>query len=492
MRNKALFTAIGAVCLITAGHAQAPMQGTAQANGLKVEPAAIERNGSSLDVNFTVDYAALRLSTNEQLMLQPVLVEGADTIYMPYLLLAGKTRDKVNHRQAALYGSEPYPQMNNEARLYHSVRVERNRQSQTIRYTASVPYNDRMPGARLELMQTLSGCADCRQKLPSLLIGSVEKAPVEYSPQVLFLTPDVETVKMRKESGEAFLNFLQGQSVILPDLDRNAAELQKINQTVELVVNDKNVTCLGIDLRGYASPEGTYAFNTRLSRARAEALKDYIQKKYPNAGCPFTVETESEDWQGLRRWLVSSSMPYKEQILEIIDSEKNPDARDAKIRQLDGGTAYNRLLKEVYPSLRKVVYVINYSVVPFTVEEGKRVLRTNSKQLSLNEMFLIANTYPRGSREFNEVFVIAVGQFPDDVVANNNAAAVALLQGDTQTARRYLTRIQDTPAAQNNLGVLYLMEGDLPAATDCFRNARASGVPEADANLREIEAKGER
>lgn len=492
MRKIALFTAIGAASLITAGLAQAPAQSMAQANGLKVEPAGIERNGSSLDVNFTVDYAALRLSTNEQLTLQPVLVEGRDTVYMPYLVLAGKTRDKMNHRQAALYGSEVYPEMNARARLYRSVRVERNRQPQTIQYAASIPYGEWMPGARLELMQTLSGCADCQQKLPSLLVGAVEKVPVEYSPKVAFLTPDVETVKMRKESGEAFLNFLQGQSVILPDLDRNAAELQKINQTVELVLNDKNVTCRGIDLKGYASPEGTYAFNTRLSRARAEALKGYIQKKYPSVDCPFTVETESEDWEGLRRWLASSSMPYKDEVMEIIDSEKNPDARDAKIRQLDGGTVYNRLLKEVYPSLRKVVYVINYSVVPFTVEEGKRVLRSNPKQLSLNEMFLIANTYPRGSKEFNEVFVIAVGQFPDDVVANNNAAAVALLQGDTQTARRYLSRIQDTPAAQNNLGVLYLMEGDVPAATECFRNARVSGVPEAEANLREIEAKGER
>lgn len=483
MRNIWFFAVVGAVCLTSAGQAQS----TVETNGLKIESERIQRNHAALDVDFTVDYSALHLSTNDQLTLQPFLAAGGDTLYLPYLLLAGKTRDKMNKREAALYGS--VPDGSDMASLYKSVRVERNRQPQIIRYTTSVPFREWMPGARVELMQILSGCADCRQKLPSLLIGSVEEERKGYSPQVTFLEPDVETVKMRKERGEAFLNFHQGKSVILPDFDHNAAELQKINQTIELVMNDKNVTCKGIDLTGYASPEGTYAFNTRLSKARAEALKDYIRQRYPQITCPFKVETGSEDWEGLHRWLEASSVSYRQQVLDIINTVQEPDARDAKIRQLDGGTVYNSLLRDVYPSLRRVVYVIHYSVVPFTIEEGKRVLRTNPKQLSLNEMYLIANTYPRGSKEFDEVFVIAVQQFPDDVVACNNAAAVALLEGDMDTARRYLQRIKDTPAAQNNLGVLYVMEGNLPAAAECFRNARASGVKEAASNLLEIDHK---
>lgn len=166
--------------------------------------------------------------------------------------------------------------------------------------------------------------------------------------------------------------------------------------------------------------------NTRLSGARAAALKDDIRQKYPLTQCLVSTITESENWDGLRTWFENSEVSYKSELLEIIDQVKDPDVRDVKIRQLNGGTVYNYLLKDIYPLLRKVVYTINYTVLPFSIEDGKEILHTRPKQLRLNEMYLIAVDYPRGSKEFNEVFEIAVAQFPDDVVTTHNAAAVAL------------------------------------------------------------------
>lgn len=483
MKNRYLFVVAGAVCFVAAGQVRA-LDGE---NGLKIVPDRIQRADTLLDVGFSVDYSRFRISTNEQLTLQPLLVAGSDTLYLPYIVLAGKNRDKMNRRRAALYGTGDKKE---DIRLYRAVRVKSDRQPGTIRYSVSVPFREWMPGAKLEMMQFLSGCADCRQKLPSLLVGSVEKAPVRFAPQVAFIKPDVETVKMRKESGDAFLNFLQGQSVILPRFDRNASELEEINRTLRKVTNDKDVTCQGIDLKGYASPEGSYALNTRLSKARAEALKKYILGHHPQLACPVTVETGSEDWEGLRSWLASSGAPYRQAVEKIIDRVDDPDARDAEIRRLENGRVYDRLLKEAYPLLRKVTYVIHYSVVPFTVEEGKRLLKTDPGRLSQNEMYLIAATYPAGSKEFNEIFLIAVQQFPGDTAANNNAAAVALLRGDKETARRYLMRIKDVPAARNNLGVLYLMEGNLPDAADCFRYASEAGIREAETNLQEMAPEG--
>lgn len=483
MKHIGLFVVAGVLCLAATGQTHAVVRD----NGLKIEAERIRRADTLLEVGFSVDYAALRISTNEQLALYPVLIGDRDTLYLPYLSLAGKNRDKVNRRRAALYGTD---RENENIPLWRAVRLERDRRPGTIRYTTSVPFQEWMSGARLELMQVLSGCADCQQKLPALLIGSVEKDPVQFAPQVAFLEPDVETVKMRKESGDAFLNFLQGQSVILPHYDRNASELEKINRTIQAVTDDPDVTCQGIELKGFASPEGSYAFNTRLSEARAEALAKYIRQRYPRLSCPVTAESGSEDWAGLRRWLLSSGTNYRQAVLDIIDRVDDPDARDSEIRRLEGGRVYDRLLKEAYPSLRKVNYVIHYSVVPFTVEEGKRLLKANPGRLSLNEMYLIAATYPKGSKAFNEVFLIAVRQFPEDAAANNNAAAVALLKGDKETARRHLMRVRDIPAAQNNLGVLYILEGDLPAAEACFRKARAAGNREAADNLSKMNPGG--
>lgn len=477
--KKIYIYVLGMLCWgASTGKAQIPLQTD---DGLKIEQSNIQKDHQNLNVNFVADYSLLKMSSQEQLKLQPLLIRNRDTLSFPPLIIVGKKRDKWNRRQAALYRSnETDPVVAKNVRLEHQG-------TQTVKYSFSIPFEEWMYGAQVNLACSLSGCADCQQKLSSLPIGSVERASAEYSPEVMFIVPEVEVVKMRSERGEAFLNFPQGKSVILPDFGNNTIELRKIDETLNLVLNDKNVTCKGIELKGYASPEGSYAFNTRLSAARAEALKEYIRKNYSSTQCPISTATESENWDGLRTWIENSNVSYKTQIVEIIDQVKEPDARDAKIRQLDGGKVYNYLLENVYPLLRKVVYLIHYSVVPFSVEEGKEIIRIRPKQLSLNEMYLIANDYPRGSKEFNEIFEIAVSQFPEDVVANNNAAAVALLRGDKETARKYLSRIQDTAAAQNNLGVLYIMDGNVPEAISCFKNAKDSGSKEAEMNLKAIE-----
>ena len=57
-------------------------------------------------------------------------------------------------------------------------------------------------------------------------------------------------------------------------------------------------------------------------------------------------------------------------------------------------------------------------------------------------MFLVANTYEKGSQEFIDLFETAVKLYPDDVTANLNAAAAALSRKDTVYAKRYLSKIE--------------------------------------------------
>ena len=62
------------------------------------------------------------------------------------------------------------------------------------------------------------------------------------------------------------------------------------------VTSDKNITPKGIILKGYASPEGSYASNDRLSDNRVKALRDYIRSKNDFPQSFFTLENEPEDW----------------------------------------------------------------------------------------------------------------------------------------------------------------------------------------------------
>ncbi len=205
----------------------------------------------------------------------------------------------------------------------------------------------------------------------------------------------------------------------------------------------------------------------------------------------FEVQSTPEDWEGLRKYVEENNIEQKEEILAIINAatDKDMDAKELRIRKLNP-IVYNKLLKEVYPSLRHSDYVVHYVVRGFDVEEAKRIIKERPQQLSLQEMFLVAQTYENGSEDFIHVFDVAVRMFPEDPTANLNAAAIELQQGSLQRAAQFLEKANpELGATLNNKGVLKLLQGDVDAAENLFKQAKAKGIAEADANLEEVAKK---
>ncbi len=101
--------------------------------------------------------------------------------------------------------------------------------------------------------------------------------------------------------------------------------------------------------------------------------------------------------------------------------------------------------------------------------------------MSLNEMFLVAQSYPEGSPDFKQVFDVAVRNFPTDPVANLNQGASLLESGDVEGAARYITPYAVQAGAWNNLGVLQMLQGDYAGARDSF--GKADGGAEVSRNL---------
>ena len=117
----------------------------------------------------------------------------------------------------------------------------------------------------------------------------------------------------------------------------NAAELENIYKFTGRLTGDDKVKVTGIKLTGYASPEGSYNLNAKLSLGRVNAIRDLLQKRYPGIDKSlYTVNNVPEDWDSVRRWVAASDIRYREQVLDIIDNYA-ADARDAKIRALDKG-----------------------------------------------------------------------------------------------------------------------------------------------------------
>ena len=90
------------------------------------------------------------------------------------------------------------------------------------------------------------------------------------------------------------------------------------------------------------------------------------------------------------------------------------------------------------------------------------------------------------------MFEKAVSLFPDDKIANLNAASAALSRKDTLLAEKYLKRAEtSTPEYENAVGVLHLLRGDYEQAKLHLNKAAESGLKQANLNLEELAKKEE-
>lgn len=438
------------------------------------------KDNNHLHIGFVLDCSNLRIDSNNELLLQPALIGNkGDTLRLPYMVFPGKIRNKVNHRKARLYGEE------DGGLPYKTFYLQKGKPAR-VEYTETVNFENWMYGSELVLLQEEWGCANCRRELAAMPL-----ARVANQPQVAYIIP--EAVNEEKRQVVVFIGFPWDQAVILPDFRNNSEELAKIDHSIETVLNNPNVMLTSINLKGYASPEGSYPYNTRLAARRTAAVGDYIREKFRPADSIMTVESDPEDWAGLRERVDSSALSNKQQVLAVIDEVSDPDARDNYLKRIDNGVTYNHLLRNIYPVLRRVDCRLGYRIEePYTVEEIREMIQSDPGQLSLNELFLAAGSYPCGSDEFNEVFVIAGRYYPDDEIVNTNRSASALQQGDLETARMCLEFNNHRPEAWNNLGILLWEEGRIPEAEECFRDASNCGCKEAAYNLQELTAAAEK
>lgn len=229
-------------------------------------------------------------------------------------------------------------------------------------------------------------------------------------------------------------------------------------------------------------------FNEQLSKKRAVALKDYLVKNEKVPANVYNVTFGGENWDGLVKALEASSMKDKETFLNIIKNTTDDMKRKQEIMRVGGGVPYRTMLKEIYPGLRKVNCKIDYTVINFDVEQGRIIIRENPKYLSLNEMYQVANSYPKGSKDFVNVFDIAVRMYPNESVANLNAAAVALSMKDLNTACEiYGKSSHATAEFLNNTGVYNFLNGDIQRARAAFEQAAKMGNETAQANLQQLQ-----
>jgi len=315
----------------------------------------IEKRGDSLVVRMIVDIDGRLTDRNESLILTPYIQEtgGNRYINLPEIVINGKVNQKL-HRRTLAMDRTSHSKMSGKT----VVGTEKN-SSSSLFYRVSTPYSSWMDNSILNLQEEILGCAGTRSIISvNTLASFTYEQPVP--PPVIVPEPPRSTVVEFKKEGTAYIDFEVAKYNLLPDFRNNRQELGKIEETIRSIIEDEDAEVTGIYLTGFASPEGTYEYNQRLSMNRAEAVRTYLLNKYPYSPDMYHTSWGGEDWNGLRKLVEESDMPQKSTIIDIIDNVDIFAGREKRLMNLEGGAPYRYMLQNFFPQLRRVHYSVTY------------------------------------------------------------------------------------------------------------------------------------
>lgn len=434
-----------------------------------------ERADRNLAVGMTLDLGTLPVGSNMSVRITPVLNgAGGERCELPSVTVAGRSRYYTMKR-------------NDNPASREGMFYRHSRKMSPLNYTAMVPYKAWMRTAEISIETEAEGCCGKGIGRSAVAVSNLKLEKTAIEAGYAFVTPKAERMKIRRKEGSALIDFKVNQTVILPDFGRNPGELAKIRQSIDEVRDDADTKILSVDIHGYASPEGSYANNERLAKGRTEALAGYVRTLYSFPAGMITTASTAEDWEGVRRFLLDNpAFENRDAILAIVDSDIDPDSKNDRIKA-EYPVAYRYMLENVYPPLRHSDYRIEYEVRSYTdPKEIAEVFRTRPANLSLEELFILANSLPEGSDEYADVFETAVRLFPDSEVAALNAAFAAIKRGDYVGAARHLENAGDSPEATYARGLVKAGEGDYEGARTLLEEAKALGVAPAEKALQSL------
>lgn len=420
----------------------------------------------------------LKLKQNQSVVMHPVLYSHDGTQKAAFEPLVIDSR-----REYVLY------KRGTSNKAYRDAsHVKRNKgKAQTEYYHSNVPYQSWMERSQLRLEEDMCACGDLSD-LPAVP-SVVRQLPIDPLPLINLanVTPD-PSKPMLNLHGSAFINYVVDRWETKIDYMDNYREMRKITDTLDIMVQDPNITVHEIKIHGWASPESPYQHNSMLAINRAKSLTDYVRKAYDLPADVFApAEATPENWIGLRQAVDEMStddLPHREEILGIIDKVlsdldegiTNRADRDEQNLKARYPQEYYYLLKNVYPSLRRSDYDITFNIRRFTLEEAKQMYQTRPYQLSLYELWQVANTYKPYSDEYNEVMQKAANIYPDSTAAVINLANVALHEGDKLKAETLLKNAGDSGEAINARAVLCILKGRYDEATRLLDQAERKGI----------------
>lgn len=466
-------------------------------DAVRFENREIAKDGREVCLNMDIILDSAKIRTQHTVSLTPVLVsaDGKQEKAFETVIVDGKTRHKVFLRREALDQTD-------SARYSAQAIIKRkNRTEQEYAYVSAVPYSPWMLDGKVTVRECVQGCADCGEGTSETVLES----PVlpKFIPQWATgkIEPAPEPVKRREESRIARLHFRWDRYDILPSWKDNSTVLDTVTRSIALVKDKDYISITGIYVAGFASPEGTWDYNIRLSRNRAQSFARYIAGHNDVADSLIHVEWSGEDWDGFRARIEDSDFAKKDRIIDVIDTfTEDRNLCERKMMRLLTRSEYVWLLRNIYPYLRHCTYRVEYEVKNFDLGEARRMIYERPQDLNLSEMYKVAGSYSPDSEEYAHAMAMAAKYYPHSPAVMSDTAAAAIARGDAASAVEILSEAASLMTEEamdrgltgeqaellNLYGTACAQAGQYDTATAALEAAAKAGNANAEHNMSQL------
>jgi tetratricopeptide (TPR) repeat protein len=266
------------------------------------------------------------------------------------------------------------------------------------------------------------------------------------------------------------------------DSELKKKDMKDFQAEVKTANTDSSIKIKGANISSYASPDGPYDLNEKLSDKRGESAQRYLTRTlkqmkvqgFDVEGFLKSMET-AEDWDGFKKLMEASSIQDKELILRVLSMYSDPAVREKEIKNM--AQAFEKIKVEILPQLRRSQFAINVDKIGLSDEQIAKLAKTNPDSLKLEEI-LYAATLTQDMNEKLAIYQAAAKHFPDCFRAKNNIGYVQMQLGNLAEAKAAFEQakaLKDNDAIKNNLGAVALAEGDLATAEQLLTSAMGAG-----------------
>ena len=481
--SKLLLLLTAGILCLTSAKAQ-----TAYKGQLYVNEERFTLQGSLLRVELRVSYDDDILNAGETLNFTPVLKNGYQVQSLSSVVVNGKERGKYEKRKEKF--------QNRQRSNIPVVTRDKRHGSHYFVYDTTIPYSEWMHEAALYIESEERGWGKkphvYEDKLFDRIIisnqphstfddttqGSALHGTAATTDWVQFLDPSVPRNSELTITGVIPLTDSR-KLMSLNEEKFNRAIFDELMKSFETQLQVPGTTIKALNIVGYSAPIGNYKRNEIRSASRALSLKQHLMRNHATGADALTVTWVPEDWDSIYTIVGNSTMKLRAAVMDIIRTVDITRGREDELQMLGDGAPYSYMENYIFPEVCRLKYTATLSRRAADLATGTLVLKSNPETMTINELYAVALNFKPGSREFNDIIDLSARLFPDNAEANIDAAGVALLRGNVSEADKYLSAWRTDPRAYNNLGVMYMLNGDFAKAEVYLQMAQAQGVPQA-------------